>query len=146
MFGLTRWSPFDEIFNFQREVDRLFERFWNDLPARTAWSSPNSFHVTSNDEGWRIDVPLPGIDPQRVTLEAVGNSLTIRAEMPANEKGGDVTKYEQSFTLPQFLDIDKVSASYRHGMLYLTIPLKDAVKPRRIEISATSEQPKQLVA
>lgn len=33
MFGLTRWSPFDDVFNFQREVDRLFNQFRSDLPT-----------------------------------------------------------------------------------------------------------------
>ena len=35
MFGLTRWNSFDDVFNFQREVDRLFNQFWSDLPTRT---------------------------------------------------------------------------------------------------------------
>ena len=35
MFGLTRWNSFDDVFNFQREVDRLFNQFWSDLPIRT---------------------------------------------------------------------------------------------------------------
>ena len=69
MFGLTRSNPFDDIFNFQREMDRAFNQFWNDLPARTAGAS-GTFQVNANDDGWQIDVPLPGIDPQHVTLEA----------------------------------------------------------------------------
>ncbi len=36
MFGLTRWNPVDDMFSFQRDVDRLFNQFWNDLPMRTA--------------------------------------------------------------------------------------------------------------
>ena len=47
MFGLTRWNSFDDVFNFQREVDRLFNQFWSDLPTHTATAtgpSP-SFHV-----------------------------------------------------------------------------------------------------
>ena len=39
MFGLTRWSPFEDMFNFQREVDRLFNQFWSDLPTRAAAAS-----------------------------------------------------------------------------------------------------------
>ena len=37
-------------------------------------------------------------------------------------------------TLPQFLDLDKPRASHRYGMLQLSVPLKESVKPRRIEI------------
>ena len=144
MFGLTRWSPFDDVFNFQREVDRLFNQFWSDLPTRTAAGSSPSFQVNTTDDGWRVDVPLPGIDPKDVALEIAGNTLTIRAEMPADDKDKNVARYEQTFTIPQFLNLDKLSASHRHGMLRLTLPLKDSVKPRRIQIETHAEEQKQL--
>jgi HSP20 family protein len=144
MFGLSRWTPFDDLFNFQREVDRLFNQMWSDLPTRTAAGSPGSFRVNTTPEGWRIEVPLPGIDPEHVALEVAGNTLSIRAEVPGDGKGEPMTRYEQSVTVPPFLDIDKLSASHHHGMLQLTVPLKESVKPRRIEIQTAAEERKQL--
>jgi len=148
MFGPTRWSPFEDVLNFQREVDRLFNQFWSDLPTRTATpsgSSSPSFQVNTTDDGWRIDVPLPGVDPKDVTLEVAGSTLTIRAEVPSDDKDKNPTRYEQTFTIPQFLDVEKLAASHRHGMLRLTLPLKDSVKPRRIQIETPAEDQKQLV-
>ena len=148
MFGLTRWNSFDDVFNFQREVDRLFNQFWSDLPTRTATpsgSSSPSFQVNTTDEGWRIDVPLPGVDPKDVTLEAAGSTLSIRAEVPSEDTERNPARYEQTFTIPQFLDLEKMTASHRHGMLRLTLPLKDSVKPRRIQIETQAEDQKQLV-
>jgi HSP20 family protein len=142
MFG-TRWSPFDDVFNFQREVDRLFNQFWSDLPTRTAAASSTSFQVNTTDDGWRIDVPMPGIDPKDVTLEAAGNTLTIRAAVSTEDKDQNLPRYEQTLTVPPFLDLDKLTASHRHGMLRLTLPLKESVKPRRIQI-AQGEDQKQL--
>jgi HSP20 family protein len=124
----------------------MFERFWNELPARTAASPSNGFQVKANEDGWRIDIPIPGIDPKNVALEAAGTTLTIRAVEPGDEKSGNGgVRYEQSFTVPQFLDIERVSASHRHGMLELTLPLKESVKPRRIQIAGTGDK-KQLAA
>lgn len=144
MFG-TRWSPFDEIFNIQRAVDRMFNDFWSDLPTRTAAVSPGAFQVNTTDEGWRIDVPLPGIDPEHVALEAAGNTLHIRVEEPdAQKKGSTITRYEQTLTLPQFLDIEHLRATNRYGMLQLTVPLKESVRPRRIQIETVDQ--KQLTA
>jgi HSP20 family protein len=148
MFGLTRWSPFDEMFNFQREVDRLFDQFWRDLPARTTapgygWSQ--SIQVNAGDEGWKINVPLPGVDPQHVNLEVAGNTLAIRIAEPGDSNRRNA-QWEQTLTVPQFLDLDKISASHRHGMLELTLPLKDSVKPRRIQIETTGGEQKQLTA
>ena len=146
MLGLNRWSPLEDMFNFQREVDRLFNQFWTDLPTRTggAWSS--SFQVHSTDDAWRIDVPLPGIDPEHVELEAAGQTLSIRLKQPGDDKQGQYGRYEQTFTVPQFLDLDRISATHRHGMLQLTLPLKESVKPRRIQIEAAKDDKKQLTA
>ena len=46
--------------------------------------------------------------------------------------------------IPQFLDVDKLTASHRHGMLRLTLPLKESVKPRRVQIETQVEDQKQL--
>src|SRR5688572_30768398 len=143
MFGLTRWNPLDDVFSFQREIDRMFNQFWSDLPTRTAAGQSPSFQANTTDDGWRIDVPLPGIDPQHVNLEVAGSTLTIRAEEPG-EKGERALRYEQSFTIPQFLDLEKISASHKHGMLRLTVPLKESVKPRRIQIERQLEDQRQL--
>lgn len=144
MFGMTRWSPFDDVFNFQREVDRLFNQFWSDLPTRTAAGSSPSFQVNTTDDGWRIDVPMPGIDPKDVNLEVAGNTLSIRAELPSDDKNTSATRYEQTLSIPLFLDLEKLSASHRHGMLRLSVPLKESVKPRRIQIQSQPEEHKQL--
>jgi HSP20 family protein len=143
MFGLTRSNPFDDIFNVQREMDRVFNQFWNDLPARTS-NAAGTFQVNASDDGWRIDVPLPGIDPQHVNLEAAGSTLSIRAEVPRQDGRGTQTRYQQTLTVPQFLDVEKLSASYQHGMLQLTVPLKESVKPRKIQIQAQGTDQKQL--
>ena len=145
MFGLTRSNPFDDIFNFQREMDRVFNQFWSDLPARTAGAA-GTFQVNATDDGWQISVPLPGIDPQHVTLEAAGNTLSIRAEVPQESGRGNATRYQQTVTVPQFLDVEKLTATHRHGMLQLTVPLKESVKPRRIEIDAQGAETRQLSA
>jgi HSP20 family protein len=146
MLGLTRWNTFDEVFNFQREVDRLFNQFWSDLPTRTANGSWPSFQVHAHDDGWRIEVPMPGIDPKNVTLEVAGNTLAIRVADPGEQKGTNISRLEQTIAVPQFLDLEKLTASLRHGMLELTLPLKDSVKPRRIEIDVTGTDTKQLTA
>jgi HSP20 family protein len=145
MFGLTRWSSFDDVFNFQREVDRLFNQFWSDLPTRTAAGSSSSFYVNTTDDGWRVDVPLPGIDPKDVALEVAGNTLTIRAASSDGSNDRNVAHYEQTLAIPQFLDLDKLSASHRHGMLRLTLPVKESVKPRRVQIETQVDDQKQLM-
>jgi len=144
MFGSNRRNSFDDVFSFQREMDRVFNQFWNELPARTAApplpSPSSSLQVTATDDGWRVDVPLPGIDPKDVALEVAGNNLSIRAEVSGEDKDDNVGSYEQTLTIPQFLDLDKLTATHRHGMLRLALPLKESVKPRRVQIDTQDEQ------
>jgi HSP20 family protein len=90
-------------------------------------------------------VPIPGIDPNDVALEAAGNTLTIRATTTGDDRQETrAASYEQTLTVPDFLDLDKVTAAHRHGMLRLTLPLKESVKPRRIQIDTHSEEQHQL--
>jgi HSP20 family protein len=141
---MTRWNRVEDVFSFQRDMDRLFNEFWSDLPSRPATSgSPTSFRANATEDGWQIDIPIPGIDPKDVTLDVAGNTLSIRAEASGDMQAN---RYEQSFTIPQFLDLEKVSATHRHGMLRLTVPLKESVKPRRITIETQDEGQKQLVS
>lgn len=135
-------NPFDNFFQIQREFDRLFNQFWTELPARTT-NARSSFQVDATDDQWRIDVPMPGVDPKNVSLEVTGNTLAIRALEPKGEARQEY-RYEQTLTIPPFLDLEKIAASHRHGMLELTIPIKDAVKPRRIQITGAGEERKQL--
>jgi HSP20 family protein len=115
--------------------------------SRTAaWSTSPSFHVRASDDAWRIDVPLPGIDPRRVDLEVIGNNLTIRVKPSTDDKGGENARTEQTVTVPQFLDLNKITATHHYGMLQLTVPLKESVKPRRIQIEIEAADQKRLTA
>ena len=142
---MSTMNPFDNLFALQREFDRMFNQFWTDLPARTT-NARSSFQVQSDDDYWRIDVPLPGIEPKDVSVEVAGNTLTIRAGNARADARQDQQRYqyEQTLTVPQFLDIDRISAAHHHGMLQLTIPVKDSVKPRRIQIAGLGEQREKL--
>ena len=139
MFGLTRWT-LDDIFTFQHEVDRVLNQAWNELPRRQAME--RAFQVRSGNDEWHVDVPLPGIDPRHVSLEAAGNALSIRVQEPDQS----TPRYEQTFSVPQFLDIDRLTASHRHGMLRLTLPIRESLKPRRIAIDVAGSDQKQLAA
>jgi HSP20 family protein len=146
MYGIRNWSPFEEMLTVQRQFDRMFNQLWNELPSRSQGSGGPAFQVKSTDDHWRIELPMPGIDPQHVNIEAAGNSVTIRAEVPAEDGQGQPSRFEQSLTVPQFLDVEKLTANYRHGMLQLTLPLRESVKPRRIQIQSTGDDSRQISA
>ena len=138
-------NPFDNLFALQREFDRMFNQFWSDLPERTS-STRSSFQVNSDDDQWRIEVPIPGIDPKDVSVEVAGSTLTIRAGEASGgaHQNRQSYRYEQTLTIPQFLDLDRMTAAHHHGMLQLTVPIRDSVKPRRIQIAGLGDERQRL--
>ena len=103
------------------------------------------FHIHTSSDTWRLDVPMAGIDPNDVVIEVAGNTISIRAEHSSGSADGEM-RYEQSMTVPQFLDLERLAATHRHGMLELTVPIKDSVKPRRIQIEGVAEPQRQIAA
>jgi HSP20 family protein len=138
MLGQTRWNSFEDIFNFQREADHLFNQFWSERPVRSAPpTSAYPFQVHTAEDSWRVEIPMPGIDPATVSLEIAGNTIAVRAEQDGGRNDG-ATQWEQTMTVPRILDLDAIRATHRHGMLVLTLPVKDSVKPRRIQIEGVA--------
>ena len=134
-----------DMFSFHRQFDRLFNQMWSDLATQPAAPASPAFQVRSTADAWTVSVPLPGVDPKHVALEAAGHTLTIRVDQPENQQNG-YARFEQTITVPQFVDLDKVTASHRHGLLELTLPLKESLKPRRIQIESAAADTKQLHA
>jgi HSP20 family protein len=141
MFGQVRNSSFEDIFNFQREVDRL-NQFLSDQPVRAMQTTPTyPFQVHTAEDSWRVEIPMPGVDPTHVTLEVAGNTIAVRVEQDGGRHDG-ATQWEQTMTVPRILDLDGIRATHRYGMLVLTIPLKESVKPRRVQIDGVGADTK----
>jgi HSP20 family protein len=132
MNGLTRWTPFEELRQLVTAMDQQL----------SGWSRPDSAgggtEITNTSDGWQMRIPLPGMSPDDVEVTVAGRMLQLRAQAVEGDKR--VTRYEQLMTLPEEVDADKISAHFRHGMLDLTLPAKEDLKPRRIEISTTDSK------
>ena len=144
MLSMTRWNPFEELGTLHREMDRVFGRYVGEEPAAGPGWTPAT-EVRTGDDGWRVRMALPGIDPSQVHVDLQGGSLTISGERTRTEENGPgyaseirYGRFERAFTLPAKVDAEKVSAHYENGMLELTLPLAEAAKPRRIEIGTTT--------
>ncbi len=146
MLSMTRWNPLEELTGLHRQMDQVFGRYVGDERAGTpgaAWIPATEIHA--NDDGWKLRVALPGIDPEHVHVDLHGNSLTVSGERTRSEQDGQghtsefhYGRFERAFTLPSNIDGDHVVANYEHGVLELTLPLAEAAKPRRIAIGAGS--------
>jgi HSP20 family protein len=159
MSGMTRWTPFTELATLHRDLDSLFGRVFGES-GRPQTSAPvltfaPAADVTRAGDKWKMSLALPGIDPKNVEIDIVGRTLRVRGERTFDGYADGVEpvlseisygKFEREFTLPENIDQEKVQATYRHGMLELTLPLTESAKPRRIEIQTTAPQARQIKA
>ena len=141
------------VFGLRREIDRLFEDTFGRGNATTGWSP--AVDVRETDKELRLEVELPGINPDDVELTAENGVLTVRGEKKSERKEGDEESryhmiersygtFTRSFQLPKGLDESKIEASYNHGILSIHIPKAALPQPRRIQIGVNSTQQSQV--
>jgi HSP20 family protein len=129
---------------------RMFEDFFNDWAVRTAqnrtgdvWRPP--VDVLEKDGNILLRVEVPGISEKDIDLKVEGSVLTVRGERkPEPESEGIVYhqvegfygNFSRSFSLPETIDAENISASYRNGILTVKVPQKPEVQPRTIKVNA----------
>jgi HSP20 family protein len=144
----SRWDPFEEIGKFQREMGNLFGRTFGVLepPATTQmtnWFPPMEVFYYQN--ALMLRVFIPGVVPKNVDIAVTGNLLTIKGERklepvipPEAYIFSEVTyaTFERTLTLPEGLKTEKIHATYLNGILEITIPVTEAVLPKKVPVEA----------
>lgn len=125
----TRWDPF-------REMDRLVNQV---LSSNDTATMP--MDLVREGDHYVLAVDLPGADPGTIDVSVEERTLTIRAERSARSGDADWLVRERpsgtfarQLTLGRGLALDSIAATYRDGVLSLTIPVSEQARPRRIEI------------
>jgi HSP20 family protein len=146
---VRRTSPLGELVTLRQAMDRLFEdsfvrpRTWGGSADASA-SLP--LDVRNSTDALIVEAALPGIKPDDVEITVEDGTLTIRAESRQERETteGETLVSEirhgslsRMLALPSGLEADKATATFEHGMLRLTFPRAEAVKPRQIRISPT---------
>ena len=141
----------DPFSSLRREMDRLFESFgrevgWPAGEGRAAAMAP-SIDVSETESEFKIDADLPGVDEKDVDVVISDNVLTIKGEKKAEkeEKKKDFHLVERSYgsfsrslTLPFAADPNKAKATFKNGVLSISLPKPPEVKAKakKIAISA----------
>lgn len=148
MFELRKWEPLRELSTIQREMDDLFRRTFGSLTSGLFGRELKGEWIPNMDcyvkEGrFVVHVDLPGIDPKAIEVSVAGNVLTIKGERKSEveeKKAGFIfheTSYgsfERAVTLPEGCDAGKIHATYRNGVLELTMPAKAEALGKKIKV------------
>ena len=96
--------------------------------------------IYENEDEILLHVDMPGVEKDNIKVNINNGTLTLSAVRQLETKGvstweefGDV-EYRRSFSVPQSIDIGKVDAELKDGVLRLHLPKSEAAKPRQIEI------------
>jgi HSP20 family protein len=147
MAELVKWEPFRELISLREAMDRLLEesfvRPFGLLGPSRFESFALDMYETEND--LVVKASLPGVKPEDIDVSVSGDLLTIKAEVKEEKEVKEENYFRRerrfgtfcrSVTLPIEVDIDKAKAEYENGVLTLTFPKAEAVKPKVIKVKA----------
>ena len=149
MSNLTRWEPTSEFMTLRDAMDRLFDDAFTRpfslvRNGGAAWSAlPIDMFQTADDVV--VQAAVPGFRPEDVQISVTGDLLTIRGQLKQQEEQKDkawhmrehrLGSFERSVALPVPVVSDKASAEFENGILTITLPKAEEVKPKSITIKA----------
>ncbi len=143
--AIIRWEPFREMMSLRDAMDRLFEdsfvRPWHFWPGMGGGELPLDMYQTANDVV--VKAALPGVKPEEVDISITGDTLTIRGEHKEEQevkqedyfyKEHRFGSFSRSVTIPVQVKSDKAEATFDNGILTLTLPKAEEIKPRQIKV------------
>jgi len=145
MSNLTRWEPAREMMTLREAMDRLFDdAFTRPLSSRDSWSAP-AIDMFQTDDEIVVKAALPGFKADEVQINVTGDVLSLKGEMKHAEEKKDKawhmreqrwSSFERSIVLPTAVKTDQAKADYENGILTITLPKAEEVKPRTITVKA----------
>jgi len=126
-------------------LDRVFNDLFAGIPAWTNVGTDFSprVNITENDERIKLEFDLPGMVKDDVKVSVKDRLLTVSGERKVEKKDEKENfvrseiftgQFSRSFTLPETVDADKISADYKNGLLSLALPKTEKAKPKQIDV------------
>lgn len=150
MANLIRWEPFHDLMSLREAMDRLFEESF--VRPRAGWPTrltPGALAVDmyETDEDVVVKTALPGVKPDEVDITITGDTLTIKGETKVEEEiewdcyicqERRYGTFARSLLLPTSIVAEKAKAEFEDGILTLTLPKAEEVKPKSIKVKTKS--------
>jgi len=143
---LAAWPSFDRWITLRGDLNTLFELpFWSNFGRQSqlfsGWSP--ALDLYQNNDDVIALVELSGMRKEDIEISLHDGTLTISGERKSETSDGAaerteryVGKFRRSITLPTRVDASKVSATYRDGILTVTLPKAEEAKPKQIQVDA----------
>lgn len=146
MTNLIVREPFREMMSLREAMDKLFEESFVGPRFLPFGGDGGALPVDVYDDGENLVVSasVPGITPDEIDITITGGTLMIKGETKSEEKVEKANyirqerrygRFERSLALPAEVQTDKVAAVFENGVLKLTLPKAETVKPKQIKVT-----------
>ena len=144
MFEVTPWRPLRELSNLRREMEDLWGNLAGErefLPMKGEWMP--ALDVSETKDSLIVKAEIPGMERKDIDISLSGDLLVIKGEkkQKIEEKKESFHRIEtrygafsRSIRVPVSVDSNKIEASYDKGVLKITLPKKEEIKAKQIEI------------
>lgn len=149
IWGITRdplWSDFNRL---RREMDNLFTALTGTGrgTGEPLWREVRLFpllNVTRQDDTFVVTAELPGMKREDLEIKVEGDTLSLKGERRPRDVVEGVSyhrrertggTFQRSLALPNRIDAEKVKASYRDGVLTISLPIEKAELPKQIAVT-----------
>jgi HSP20 family protein len=143
---MTGFDLFREMEHFTREMDDVFRGLGFGRPEMSAAPVLGRFpriKLREDKEHFYVQALLPGIDPKELEMTVLKGTLTLSGERRGISAEGatwhrrerSVGKFLRAIDIPAEIDINKVKADFRNGLLTVTLPKAESERPKRIEVT-----------
>ncbi len=140
--GLNRWEKLPVFSSFQDEMNRVLDNF---LSRETSYGVDwrPVVDVAESENDITVKAEIPGIDPKDVDISITGDTLTLKGEKREEKEntGKSYHRVESSYgsfkrviTLPASVDVDKVTAEGKNGILEIVLPKKEESRAKKINV------------
>ena len=145
MSNLTRWEPAREMMTLREAMDHLFDDAFTRPLSYNGFTAMPAVDLYQTDDSVVVKATLPGLKADDVDISIVGDRLTLRGEFKQEDEQNGATyhlreqrygTFERSLRLPTDVKTDKAKAEFENGILTVTLPIAEEVKPRSITIKA----------
>jgi HSP20 family protein len=146
--SLIRWRPTRDLLSIRDEMNRLFDNFFTGLPERRRgllegeWAP--SVDIAETDNEVVITAELPGVKQDDVDITIADDVLTLKGEKKEEKEVKEKNyhriersygSFQRSVSLPAGVQADKAKATYKDGVLHITVPKTEEAKPKQIKIN-----------
>ena len=149
MDSMVRWNPMKDLNNLRHSINRIFDENLSPMVSRTGtidnpWTFPVDIH--ENADNIVVHAEIPGLEKEEIKIHFANNRLSIQGERANEQKQEDARfikiersygSFYRSFNIDFPVQEDAITASYKNGMLDITLPKKEGAKPKRIPVDVS---------